>query len=275
MIKIQTELTERAIKLMGLEDGESAYILDVGAGSGLSGEVLTEHGFQWVGTDISKSMLGVALERGVDGDVLCADMGQGMVFRPGSFDGCISISALQWLCNADASDHIPQKRLKRFFNSLYGCLVRGARAVFQFYPESPDHLAMIQYAALQAGFNGGLIVDYPNSTKAKKYFLCLFAGESQDPRRKNVLPKALTEADGENGDDEDEDDSDDDDDEQESVHSMNKIDKRKHGKRPGGHQQKGETRREWLKKKKDRMRAQGKEVPHDSKRTGRMPRIKF
>lgn len=26
---------------------------------------------------------------------------------------------------------------------------------------------------LRAGFTGGLVVDYPNSTKAKKYYLCL------------------------------------------------------------------------------------------------------
>lgn len=35
--------------------------------------------------------------------------------RPGVFDGCISISALQWLCNADKRDHVPQRRLKCFF----------------------------------------------------------------------------------------------------------------------------------------------------------------
>lgn len=27
--------------------------------------------------------------------------------------------------------------------------------------------------SLRAGFTGGLVVDYPNSTKAKKYYLCL------------------------------------------------------------------------------------------------------
>lgn len=26
---------------------------------------------------------------------------------------------------------------------------------------------------LRAGFTGGLVIDYPNSTKAKKYYLCL------------------------------------------------------------------------------------------------------
>lgn len=272
MINVQTQLTKRALSLMSLPEGMPSYLLDIGAGSGLSGEVLTEAGHHWVGVDISKSMLGVALEREVEGDLVCSDMGSGMIFRPGSFDGCISISALQWLCNADASNHVPQKRLKRFFTSLYSVLVQGARAVFQFYPENAEHLALIQYAALQAGFNGGLIVDYPNSTRAKKYYLVLFAGESRDPRRKNIMPKALTGMEGEDGEmieDEDEEESD-----AETVKVLNKIDKRKHGKKQVQKKQ-GETRREWLLKKKEKMRKQGIEVPHDTKRTGKMPRIKF
>ena len=80
-------------------------------------------------------------------------------------DVLCSISALQWLCNADRKDHQPHKRLYLFFSSLYACLVRlpfsvlgifdlcylyqqsrGARAVFQFYPENPDQ---VQYKRFQ------------------------------------------------------------------------------------------------------------------------------
>jgi 18S rRNA (guanine1575-N7)-methyltransferase len=35
---------------------------------------------------------------------------------------------------------------------------------------------MITSAAMKSGFSGGLIIDYPNSTKAKKYFLVIEAG---------------------------------------------------------------------------------------------------
>lgn len=34
-----------------------------------------------------------------------------------------SISALQWLCQADKNFHNPVKRLYKFFSSLYACLV--------------------------------------------------------------------------------------------------------------------------------------------------------
>ncbi|KAJ1559253.1 hypothetical protein HK405_011387 [Cladochytrium tenue] len=43
-------------------------------------------------------------------------------------------------------------------------------------------------AAMRAGFSGGLVVDYPNSTRAKKFFLCLFAGTAGSQQQ---LPKGL------------------------------------------------------------------------------------
>jgi 18S rRNA (guanine1575-N7)-methyltransferase len=47
-------MTERAIELLNLKNNESHFILDVGCGSGLSGEVLSEENHVWVGCDISR-----------------------------------------------------------------------------------------------------------------------------------------------------------------------------------------------------------------------------
>lgn len=141
-----------------------------------SADVLSENGHSWVGLDVSPAMLDVALAREVEGDMLLNDIGQGFGFRAGIFDGAISVSALQWLCYNDKKDHKSAKRLNSFFASLYRCLRRGARAVLQIYPEGPEQLELMTTTALRCGFGGGLVVDYPNSTKAKKYFLCLFAG---------------------------------------------------------------------------------------------------
>lgn len=44
---------------------------------------------------------------------------------------------------------------------------------FQFYPENQEQLEMISNAAMKSGFSGGLVVDYPNSALAKKYYLVL------------------------------------------------------------------------------------------------------
>eukprot|EP00931_Biecheleriopsis_adriatica_P050508 TRINITY_DN2924_c0_g1_i2.p1 TRINITY_DN2924_c0_g1~~TRINITY_DN2924_c0_g1_i2.p1 ORF type:complete len:277 (-),score=55.76 TRINITY_DN2924_c0_g1_i2:33-863(-) len=175
MIEIQTKMADRAIDLLLLPD-RPCLILDVGCGSGISGEAISERGHAWVGYDISPSMLKVAHEREVDGDLFLADAGQSLNFRPGTFDGCISISALQWLCNIDRKGHEPYKRLKTFFERLYSCLRKGARAALQFYPETAQQVEMITSAALRCGFGGGLVVDYPHSSKAKKHFLVIYAG---------------------------------------------------------------------------------------------------
>jgi len=100
MIDIQTQMAERCLELILLPD-QPCLLLDVGCGSGLSGEAITDAGHMWVGYDISGSMLNVAAEREVDGDLVLCDMGQGLKLRPGTFDGAISVSALQWLCNID------------------------------------------------------------------------------------------------------------------------------------------------------------------------------
>ncbi|KAI0208796.1 putative 18S rRNA (guanine-N(7))-methyltransferase [Lamellibrachia satsuma] len=154
MISIQQQLSERAVELLALPEDTPCFILDVGCGSGLSGETLTDQGHVWTGVDISSSMLDVALEREVEGDMILGDMGEGMPFRPGTFDGVISISALQWLCNADKSYHNPPKRLYKFFSTLYASMRRGARAVMQLYPENSDQLELITRQSMKAGFTG-------------------------------------------------------------------------------------------------------------------------
>jgi 18S rRNA (guanine1575-N7)-methyltransferase len=63
MISVQREITERAMELLRMPEGSMQYILDVGCGSGLSGEVLEENGHVWVGCDVSRDMLAVAKER--------------------------------------------------------------------------------------------------------------------------------------------------------------------------------------------------------------------
>ena len=274
--EIQAEMTLRAIELLALPaHRHPALVLDIGCGSGLSGEILTELGHEWVGFDISPSMLSVGLERDVEGDMILADAGHGCMFRAGSFDGAISISVLQWLCNADTSYNSPAARLSTFFSTLYASLSRGARCVFQFYPESDDQVTFIMSQATRAGFGGGLVVDYPNSVKAKKIYLVLWVGgemlvgpNGEGQGVKQRLPDAL---------DFDENDST----VRHETRKMQDVRKDRHRKN-----KKIESSKAYIQRKKDLNRSRGqsvrapclitdlKDVPNDSKYSGRRRRHK-
>lgn len=56
-------MTERAIELLNANSSDCPFVLDIGCGSGLSGQILTEKGFLWMGMDISRDMLDVAVSQ--------------------------------------------------------------------------------------------------------------------------------------------------------------------------------------------------------------------
>ena len=173
-------MTKRALELLSLPF--PSLILDVGCGSGLSGDILSSVSSSdggphiWVGMDVSASMLDIALQRDVDGDLLLADIGQGVPFRAGTFDAAISISAVQWLCNAESSDTNPQVRLARFFKGLYASLRRGGKAVCQYYPKDEAQRDMVSAAAMRAGFGAGLLEDGAGTKNAKVYLVLNVGG---------------------------------------------------------------------------------------------------
>ena len=244
-------MAQRCVEILAIPEGKECLILDIGCGSGLSGSVLTEHGYEWIGVDISPSMLQVAKANEVEGDIINLDIGQGFSFRPGSFDYAISVSALQWLCIAEKSCYNVVRRLKNFFVSLYKCLAIGARCAFQFYPANSEQINLITKAALENGFTGGVVVDYPHSTKKKKYYLFLQAGFTKESIKDvmDSIPKNEVENDEE-------------DEKVDVVREKRKLKKQKY------HESRFKSR-EWILKKKSRQRKQGKDVRPDTKFTGR------
>ncbi|KAF3916662.1 hypothetical protein ABW20_dc0104942 [Dactylellina cionopaga] len=243
---IQASMTNRALELLSLT--KPSLILDIGCGSGLSGEILSEADppHTWIGMDISPSMLAVALDREVDGDLLLGDMGQGLPFRAGTFDAAISISAIQWLCNEDEKGVDPKTRLSRFFDSLYASLRRDGKAVCQFYPRDDKQRDMICSAAIKAGFAAGLLEDDPETKNRKLYLVLEVGGEGN---------KDITSA----------------------VQGMEGVDvydnRKKLLERAKGEAKKGT--KAWIMKKKEQERRKGKIVKADSKYTGRKRNIKF
>ena len=196
--------------------------------------------------DISASMLDIALQRDVEGDLLLTDIGQGVPFRAGTFDAAISISAIQWLCNAESSDTSPQGRLSRFFNGLYASLRRGGRAVCQFYPKNEMQKSMVSAAAIKAGFGAGLLEDGAGTKNAKVYLVLTVGGGAIEG----------------------------------VVEGMEGVDVEERMGRKGGERKRGEEvgkkgRKQWILSKKEQMERKGKVVKRDSKFTGRKRRIQF
>ena len=247
-------MTNRALELLDLKS--PSMILDVGCGSGLSGAILSEVPPEqggphvWVGMDISPSMLEVALGRDSEGDLFLADIGQGVPFRPGSFDAAISISTIQWLCNAESNDVSPGGRLKRFFEGLYASLRRGGRAVCQFYPKDDAQRSMISGAAIKAGFGAGILEDDPGTKNSKLYLVLTVGGGGLQGDITGVV-----------------DDMDD----------VNVLDARKQAATKDKASSSGARKgnKAWILKKKDQMARKGKVVKQSSRYTGRKRRPKF
>ena len=242
---IQAEMTDRALEVLGLR--EPSFILDIGCGSGLSGEILSRNEHTWIGLDISPSMLDIALQRELGGDLFLSDVGQGLPFRAGTFDAAISISAIQWLCNADTAAASPEGRLRRFFDSLYASLRRGARAVLQFYPKNDQQRTMISSAAIRAGFGVGILED-DGGTKNAKVYLVLTVGGGD-------ITGAVR-----------------------GMEDVEVADGRKGAREPRGTRERGaevKGGKKWILRKKQQMINQGKVVKESSKYTGRKRGPKF
>ena len=191
--------------------------------------------------DIAASMLDVALQRDVEGDLLLADIGQGVPFRAGSFDAAISISAIQWLCNAESSDVSPQGRLARFFNGLYASLRRGGRAVCQFYPKNEQQRSMISGAAIKAGFGAGILEDDSGTKNGKLYLVLTVGGGDLQGDITGVV----------NG-----------------MDDVDVVDARRKSKEVRRKEDKKGSKG-WILKKKEQMERKGKVVKASSKYTGR------
>ena len=209
-VQTQSELTTRCLDMLCLEDdAREEVLLDIGCGSGLSGETLTRHGYRaWVGIDASAAMLERATrgrsapKRTADekerrgniedpparGAVLRGDFSQGLPFRAGAFDGCVSVSAAQWLCagteSTDENDENENdETLRRFFARLRFALRPGARAALQVYPKTVRETAAFEAAIRDVEhLTGVAVVAFPHENKSKKLFVCARRDDDDEER---------------------------------------------------------------------------------------------
>lgn len=247
-VSIQRELTERALALIEIDDSFPQMILDVGCGTAISGQLISEtmhHMF--VGVDIAPEMLLNAIKvvppSKTPNSFVRADVGLGCPFRAGVFDAAIGIDVLRWLFVSFEGDEPVVKRLKYFFESLHGCLRNGAKAIFNFHPEQSEQAELLNQIAVRCGFGGGIHTEFPNSTKKKVHWLILeVGGVSPDFIEDKFTPTSAQCI---------------------NVDSFKSYD---------NHKKKGFNRKEFIKKKKERRRLLGKKTANDSKYSGRSRR---
>lgn len=165
MRKVQRELTERALELLGLSKGK---ILDVGCGTGLSLEVLGENGFDATGVDISRPMLDIAKRKGLK--VKRADFSK-LPFKESAFDGLVSISSLQWVHGKSYEDIVG--KYSKIAKEFYRVLKKGGRAVIQFYPRTEQEFSLVVRMFKKAGFKITIALDYPHIKRKTKKFMIL------------------------------------------------------------------------------------------------------
>ena len=161
---------------------------------------MTEAGHHWTGLDISQSMLGEQLGLALIVYTLSVQRWPGRERWRGTcfcgtwvkaldsglehlmlssvsllFSGCVMLTRSLTILPRDSITSSARCMLVWYAHptptpSLLPppTQVRGGHAVFQFYPENPAQMELITHQAMRAGFTGGVVIDYPNSTKARK-----------------------------------------------------------------------------------------------------------
>ncbi len=179
MERIQKATTRRALELMhddrigGMVDAAVArgwVCLDLGCGNGYSTRVLHEAGFTCtVGLDVSEEML---LAKEGKEPVVLGDI-QYLPFRPSTFDGIVSISALNFISQEVQDQGIIQKQYKHVARTIYTILHEGGRAVIEFYPKSKEELDIMctAFGFKMSRFESFLVIDKPRTRKEQKFII--------------------------------------------------------------------------------------------------------
>jgi 18S rRNA (guanine1575-N7)-methyltransferase len=68
------------------------------------------------------------------------------------------------------------KRLRTFFESLYGYMANGSKAVFNFHTETTDQAHLLTVISTKCGFDGGVIVDNSDAIRSKFFWIVLTVG---------------------------------------------------------------------------------------------------
>lgn len=169
LMRIQEKITIRTLELLDLPE-QNSLILDLGCGPGFVGMYLSEVGYKTVALDIIPDFLRYYNIKELN--PIIGDMSI-LPFKPETFDAIVSVSALQWIFR-DINNIRNNIALRNLAKSVYLVLKSQSKAIFQFYPKNDIMMDLIGKIFVEnAPFNGGFMIDNPNSPKKRKIYLIL------------------------------------------------------------------------------------------------------
>ncbi|MFH0972270.1 MAG: methyltransferase domain-containing protein [Candidatus Micrarchaeota archaeon] len=163
---IQEKILLRGLQLVQFPP--NSKILDVGCGTGLGMEILKELGYEVAGIDVSEELLAIAKKKHLA--VQLGDM-RNIPFPNSTFDGIVSISALQWV--SSRTDYSAKSDLKKTASEFYRVLKKAGKALIQFYPKSEDEMMLAGKEFKAAGFKTAVQVDNENNARKRRIYLIL------------------------------------------------------------------------------------------------------
>ncbi|MEJ2293491.1 MAG: methyltransferase domain-containing protein [Candidatus Lokiarchaeota archaeon] len=127
MQRIQERLTKRVLELLDFKHHDK-LILDAGCGPGFASFYMQREGYTLISLDLIKEFLNfydMTDLKPINGD-MCH-----LPIKPNTFDGIISISALQWIFR-DINKKSERMRLIELVKSFYHALKQNVRLLFSF-----------------------------------------------------------------------------------------------------------------------------------------------
>ena len=172
MMRIQKKITKRALELLDIENG-NLLILDAGSGPGFASFYLKDLNFSVIALELIPFFFKYYDLRDIN--PIVSDMCY-LPFRSNTFDGLISISALQWVYT-DINNKRMTNNLTNLIKSFFYVLKPNSKAIIQFYPKNTVLMDQIGKLIVNVSkFKGNYIIDNPNNPKKRKVFLKLEKG---------------------------------------------------------------------------------------------------
>ncbi len=163
---IQAKILLRGLQLAQFP--AHSKLLDVGCGTGLGMEILKELEYDVAGIDVSEELLAMACKKKLT--VKYGDMRE-IPFPASSFDGIVSISALQWV--SSRADFAAKTELRKTAFEFYRVLRKNGRVLIQFYPKSEEEMNAVAKEFKSAGFSGSIQIDNERNARKRRIYLIL------------------------------------------------------------------------------------------------------